>query len=389
MIPRINHENAVRKLITQFPVVALTGPRQVGKTTLARVIADQSGERVSFFDLENPVDVSRLTDPMLTLGRCRGLVVLDEIQQIPDLFRCLRVLADRPDRPASFLILGSASPDLINRSSESLAGRIAYYNLPPFSIDEVGRKNMDQLWLRGGFPLSFLSESDETSAEWRRQFVNTFLTRDMPQLGIRIPALTMHRFWSMLAHYHGQIWNSSEFSRSFGVADTTIRRYLDIMQSTFMVVQLMPWFENLKKRQVKSPKVFFADTGILHSLLNITRWEDLEGHPKVGASWEGFAMNVVKMSLAARDEECFFWSTHAGAELDLLMVRGRHRFGFEFKRTVAPSISPSMRIAIQDLKLDKLTVIHAGDRSYDLSDRIQALPLIDVIQLLRPDAINK
>ena len=381
MITRIAHENRLKKLIDQFPVVAMIGARQVGKTTLARMITRQYCETVNLFDLENPIDISRLADPMLTLERCRGLVVLDEIQQMPDLFKILRVLADRPNRPATFLILGSASPELINKSSESLAGRIAYHCLPPFSVDEAGLECIDQLWLRGGFPLSFLSKSDDASAEWRRQFVNTFLTRDIPQFGIQIPAQTLHRFWSMLAHYHGQVWNSSEFGRSFGVADTTIRRYLDIMQSTFMVTQLQPWFENLKKRQVKSPKIYFTDSGILHSLLNITRWNDLEGHPKVGASWEGFAMNVVKTALGARDDECYFWATHTGAELDLLIIRGCQRLGFEFKRTVSPGVTSSMRIALRDLKLDKLTVIHAGNQSYDLSDRIHAVALIQAHQL--------
>jgi uncharacterized protein len=374
MIARDHHQTAIWELVNQFPVVALTGARQVGKTTLARTIAERF-TAFSFFDLENPVDLSRLIDPMLTLNRCTGLVVLDEVQQRPDLFQILRVLADRPGRPASFLILGSASPDLVNRSSESLAGRIAYYNLPPFSVREIGIKKMDQLWLRGGFPLSFLNNSEIGSAEWRRQFLSTFLTRDIPQLGIQVSGVTIRRFWTMLAHYHGQIWNASEFSRSFGVADTTIRRYLDILQSTCMVFQLPPWFENLKKRQVKSPKVYLSDTGILHSLLNVNSREDLECHPKVGASWEGFAINVIRGEMAARDDECFFWATHAGSELDLLISRGRNRFGFEFKRTASPSITPSMRSAMQDLRLDKLFIVHAGDASYDMTETIQALSL--------------
>ncbi len=314
---------------------------------------------------------------MLALRDPRGLIVLDEIQRIPEIFPTLRVLADRPRHPARFLILGSASPALLRQSSESLAGRIVYHELKGFSLEEAGHKRRKQLWLRGGFPRSFLARTNELSFEWRKTFVRTFLERDLPQLGIQIPSDTLGRFWSMVAHYHGQIWNASEFARSFGVADTTVRRYLDVMTSTFVARQLLPFSENLKKRQVKSPKVYIADSGLLHALLNLRDTTDLEGHPKVGASWEGFAMDIVLRQLEARPDECYFWRTHAGAELDLLVVRGRRRIGFEFKRTVAPKITRSMREAMKDLRLDHLDVIHAGDATFPLADKMRAVALTD------------
>lgn len=368
----------------RFPVVAILGARQVGKTTLAKDLVYGDTVPVHFFDLENPADSARLQDPMLGLKDLQGRVVLDEIQHRLDIFPVLRVLADREDMPARFLILGSASPDLLRQSSESLAGRVALYELPGFAMDEVGADQVDRLWLRGGFPRSFLSESDAASSEWRQSFVRTYLERDLPQLGVTVPALTLRRFWTMLAHIHGQIWNASEFGRSFGVSDTTVRRYLDILTSTFVVRQLLPWHENVGKRQVKSPKIYLSDAGLLHTLLNLPTLDDLEGHPKVGASWEGFALNEVIARLGANREECFFWATHAGAELDLLIVRGNARLGFEFKRTLSPKLTPSMRTALEDLGLDRIHVVYPGEESWPISERIGALPIRAIWTELAP-----
>lgn len=365
---------SVRSLLDRFPVVGVIGARQVGKTTLARALVHEAPDPARLFDLEDPRDQARLQDPMLALKDLQGYVVLDEIQLRPDLFPVLRVLADRPPAAAKFLILGSASPDLLRQSSESLAGRVALHELRGFDLDEVGVEQIDRLWFRGGFPRSFLAKSERASFDWRQSFVRTFLERDLPQLGINISATTLRRFWTMLAHVHGQIWNASEFGRSFGVSDTTVRRYLDILTSTFVVRQLLPWHENLGKRQVKSPKIFLSDTGLLHTLLNLVTLEDLEAHPKVGASWEGFAINEVLARLGAASEECFFWATHAGAELDLLVVRGSVRLGFEFKRTLAPRMTPSMRNALKDLSLDRLFVVYPGDERWMMGERTEALP---------------
>lgn len=382
MIARTRELQTLRRMLKRSPAVAIVGARQVGKTTLARTFAEEREGACTIFDLEDPQDLARLTDPMLALKDLRGLVVIDEIQRKPDLFPILRVLLDRSRRSARFLILGSASPDLLQQSSESLAGRIAYHELRGFALDEVGVEHGKILWLRGGFPRSFLARSHTESREWRLGFVRTFLERDLPQLGITVQPTTMRRFWTMLAHYHGQTWNASEFARSFGVSDATVRRYLDWLTSALVVRQLPPWHENIGKRQVKSPKVYVADSGILHALLNLTTVRDLEGHPKVGASWEGFAISEVIRRLRARDEECFFWATYAGAELDLLVVRGRQRLGFEIKRTSAPRLTPSMRSALADLNLKRLDVIHAGDKTFPLAESVRAVAfdrlLIDV-----------
>ncbi len=375
MIERNRELDTVLRLLRRCPVVAITGARQVGKTTLARQIAQRWKTPAAFFDLEDPQDLARLADPMLVLGDLRGLVIVDEIHRRPELFPALRVLADRPRTPARFLVLGSASPDLLRQGSESLAGRIMYHELGGFSLDEVGIEHHPRLWLRGGFPRSYLAASDSGSFQWRRGFVRTFLERDLPQLGISISAVALRRFWTMLAHYHGQIWNSSEFGRSFGVADTTVRSYLDRLTGALVVRQLTPWIENVGKRQVKSPKVYIADSGLMHALLDVRTRRDLERHPKVGASWEGFAIGQVARHLQAADEECFFWATHGGAELDLLIVRGRTRWGFEIKRTTTPSITPSMRSALDTLRLKRLYVIHAGQHTFDLARNIRAVPL--------------
>ncbi len=383
-IDRPWHLSRLSTLLRASPVVAILGPRQVGKTTLARAVARKQSGRTVVFDLENETDLSRLSDPMLALEPLRGLVILDEIHRRPDIFPTLRVLSDRPKKPARFLVLGSASPDLLRQSSETLAGRIAYHDLTGFSLEEVGPPKLNRLWLRGGFPRSFLAGSDDLSRDWRRDFARTFLERDLSQLGVAIPSATLGRFWRMLAHWHGQVWNASEFARAFGVSDMTVRRYLDILAGTFVARLLPPWHANLGKRQVKSPKVYISDSGILHSLLGIASREDLDRHPKVGASFEGFGINAIVERLRARPEECFFWATHAGAELDLLIVRGRRRLGFEFKRTVAPAVTPSMRVALEDLKLARLDVIHAGDKTYPLAPRIRAVGLSRIIEDLEP-----
>jgi len=373
VVDRPTEIDRLKSLLRGFPVVGILGARQVGKTTLAHMVEKSLGGGAAYFDLENPVDIARLGDPMLALSSLKGLVVIDEIQRRPDLFSVLRVLADRPRLTARFLVLGSASPHLVRHSSETLAGRIAYHILAGFALDEIGVAKTERLWVRGGFPQSYLPRSSAESLLWRRIFVQTFLERDIPLLGINIRAETLRRFWSMLAHYHGQIWNSSEFARSFGVADTTIRGYLDILSGTFMVRQLLPWHENISKRQVKAPKIYIADSGILHTLLNLPSLYDIEGHPKAGASWEGFVLDQALRQLHARPEESYFWATHAGAELDLLVVRGKRRIGIEVKRTVSPAVTPSMRIALSDLKLSHLYVVHAGKETFPMQKRITAV----------------
>lgn len=384
MIKREREIETLRKLLKRHPVVGIVGARQVGKTTLARTMIETIGKATEYFDLENPEDFARLADPMLALKDLRGLVVIDEVQRLPELFPVLRVLVDRPGLPSRFLILGSASPGLLRQGSETLAGRIFYHQLNGFSLDEIGSENQERLWLRGGFPRSYLTRTHAESAEWRQAFVRTFLERDIPQLGINIRSTTLNRFWRMLANYHGQTWNASEFGRSFGVADTTVRTYLDLMTSALVVQQLPPWHENISKRQVKAPKVYIADSGLLHSLLNIRVFRDLEGHPKIGASWEGFVIQQIIRQLGARDDECFFWRTHAGAELDLLVSRGRQRFGFEVKRTSSPQITPSMRSALADLRLRRLDVIHAGEETFPLDKKVRAVALVRLLVDLKP-----
>ncbi len=384
MIERKSHVQSILQLLKRHPVVGIIGARQVGKTTLAHMIAEHTKSQVVFFDLENPEDLARLQEPMLALKALRGLVVIDEVQRFPDLFPVLRVLADRPRKPARFLVLGSASPELLRQGSETLAGRIVYHELSGFGIEEIGVAHHPKLWLRGGMPRAYLARSLKGSHEWRRSFIQTFLERDLPQLGVNISSTTMRRFWSMLAHYHGQTWNASEFARSFGVAHTTVRGYLDRLASALVVRQLQPWFENISKRQVRAPKVYVADSGLLHTLLNLRTQSDLEGHPKVGASWEGFVMEQIRWRLGAEREECFFWATHAGAELDLLVMRGRTRLGFEIKRTTAPKITPSMRHAMTDLKLSRLDVVHAGEQSFPLAEKIRAISFSRLLSDLEP-----
>jgi len=384
MIERNLELKTLRRLLSRHRVVGITGARQVGKTTLARMLASGWDKPVTFFDLEDSSDQARLQDPMLALKDVKGLVVIDEIQRVPDLFPALRVLADKPRTSTRFLVLGSASPELLRQGSESLAGRIIYHQLSGLSLDEVGTDNLSTLWLRGGFPRSYLARSHSGSMEWRTAFIRTFLERDIPQLGFRISAMTLRRFWNMLAHYHGQIWNASEFGRSFGVADTTVRNYLDLLSSALVVRLLQPWHENISKRQVKAPKVYIQDSGLLHTLLNLVAFSDLEGHPKVGASWEGFAIEEIIRRLGARPEECFFWATHGGAEIDLLVIRGGQRLGFEIKRTSSPRITPSLRSALSDLKLKRLDVVHAGEETFPMTERIRAVSLSRILKDLKP-----
>jgi predicted AAA+ superfamily ATPase len=383
-IERKRHLTRVEQLLQQFPVVALLGARQVGKTTLALEFIRKHKNRSTFLDLEDPADLALLDEPMLALGKLRGLIVLDEIQNRPNLFPILRVLADRPRVPARFLVLGSASPHLLKQGSETLAGRIAFHELGGFDVHEVGVDRLDHLWFRGGFPRSTLARSHRESHEWRRSFIRTFLERDMPALGVALATPMMERFWAMLAHYHGQIWNASDMARSFGLSHTTVRKYVDLLAGAFMVDLFRPWAENIGKRIVRSPKVYVADTGLLHTLLGIEAPRELERHPKLGASWEGFVLRQVIRILHARADECYFWATHAGAELDLLVVRGNRRLGFECKRTSAPRVTASMRAALETLRLDRLDVVHAGPRTFALAPRIRAIAVHDILAEIRP-----
>ena len=371
-VERRYHLRRLSLLLRESPVVALLGARQVGKSTLARQFVATRRGPTAWFDLENPVDLARLADPGLELRPLRGLVVLDEIQRLPDVFPLLRTLADRPRTPARFLVLGSASPDLLRQTSESLAGRVAFHELDGFGLREVD--DIERLWLRGAFPRSYLARSVAASRRWRDDFIRTFLERDLPGLGGAVPSATLRRFWTMLAHWHGQLWNGAEFGRAFGVAHTTVRRYLDLLSSVFVVQQLAPWHENVGKRQVRSPKVYVGDSGILHALLGLNTREAVVSHPKVGASWEGFVVRQVTHLLAARPEQCFHWSTYSGAELDLLVVAGDRRYGFEIKRAESPRLTPSMRSALETLDLERLDVVHAGERSYRLAPGVRALP---------------
>ena len=384
MINRDKEIAILIELTRRHRVVGIVGSRQVGKTTLARMLSQAWPDNVHFFDAEDPEDIARISDPMLALKNLHGLVIIDEIQRIPNLFSTLRVLADRDPLPARFLVLGSASPELLRQTSESLAGRIFYHEVGGFALSEVGVEHHEELWFRGGLPRSYLAATAQESHEWRQGYVRTFLEKDLPQLGFHISAETLRRFWTMLAHYHGQIWNASEFARSFGVADTTVRGYLDRLTSALVVNQLLPWHENLSKRQVKAPKIYIRDSGILHALLNLRNPDDVAGHPKLGASWEGFVLDQLVRHLGADRVECFFWATHSGAELDLLVVRGNQRWGFEIKHTSAPKLTPSMRHAVSDLKLDRLTVIHAGEHEFPLADRIDAAPFRQMLQCITP-----
>jgi uncharacterized protein len=353
MIDRETDLRLVRAALKRSRVVALLGPRQCGKTTLARQLVP--AESLNYFDLEDPASLARLSEPDTALRPLEGLVVIDEIQHRPDLLPLLRVLADRKPLRARFLILGSASPELLRQSSETLAGRMETVALEGFRLADLGEKAQGRHWLRGGFPLAYTARSERDSLVWRRQFLQTFLERDIPQLGVQVPAHALWRFWNMLAHYHAQIWNGAELARALAVSESTVRRYLDLLSGVFMLRQLPPWFANLAKRQVKSPKIFVRDSGLLHALLGIASRRDLELHPKVGASWEGYA--VAEVLKALQPDEAYFWATHQGAEIDLVLFKHGRRVGIECKRLDAPTMTPSMRIALEELKLDRLFVV--------------------------------
>ncbi len=374
MIDRAQDRRLVRSALRRSRVVALLGPRQCGKTTLAREFVSARSD--NYFDLEEPSSLARLAEPELALRTLKGLVVIDEIQRRPELFPLLRVLADRRPLPARFLVLGSAAPALLRQSSETLAGRLEVVVLEGLRLADLGAKAQGRHWLRGGLPLACTARSDADSFNWRRQFLQTFLERDLPQLGVQIPAAALGRFWSMVAHYHGQTWNSAELGRALAVDESTIRRHLDLLTGVFMVRQLAPWFENLGKRQVKAPKVYVRDSGLLHALLGVPALRDLEGHPKVGASWEGYAVEEVLKAL--RPDEAYYWATHNGAELDLLLFQAGRRIGVEFKRSSSPTLTPSMRIALADLRLDRLMVVYPGERRFPLADRVEAVPLAEI-----------
>lgn len=373
-VARNNLRDRIDGLFRSNPIVLLLGPRQCGKTTLAREMAGQW--QAHYFDLEHPRDYDRLAQPMTALEPLRGWVVLDEAQLRPELFPVLRVLADRVPLPARFLLLGSASPDLVHGVSESLAGRVAHVPMAGFDLNEVGADAMRTLWWRGGFPRSFLAETDVQSRQWRDDFIQSFLERDLRRFGVQVAPTALRRFWHMVAHCHGQIWNASEIGRSLGEAHTTVKRHLDILAGALVMRQLPPWFENLGKRQVKSPKVYLRDGGLLHSLLGIPSFSALEAHPKLGASWEGFAMEEV-LRLTG-DREAYFWCTQSGAELDLLVFRQGKRLGFEFKYSDAPPVTKSLQIARQDLKLTRAFIVIPGSQSYPLNDWAEVLSLRDL-----------
>lgn len=376
-LPRVDYQKRIARALATNPVVAVVGPRQCGKTTMARTfVARGSG---NYFDLEDPVAWNLLQQPMTTLSSLKGLVVIDEVQRQPGIFPVLRVLADREECDTQFLILGSASPELHRQASESLAGRVEVIEMNGFDLGEVGVAAVDALWLRGGFPRSFLAKDDEVSDRWRREFVKTFLERDLAQLGFAIAPALMQRFWTMISHYHGQIWNATEVAGSLGVAPNSARAYLDALSQTFMVRQLQPWHADIGKRQVKSPKLYFRDSGIFHRLQGITSWADLQTHPKLGASWEGFALEQVLRAM--EPDEAYFWAVHSGSELDLLMIRNGRRTGVEFKRGDAPRMTRSMAIALADLELDELIVIYPGSRAYELAEGVRVLPLSSLVMI--------
>jgi predicted AAA+ superfamily ATPase len=371
MIRRPAALRQMRSALRRSRVVVLTGPRQCGKTTLARELLP--ADSLNYFDLEDPASLARLDEPMTALTGLKGLVVIDEVQRRPDLFPILRVLVDRKKKAARFLILGSASGDLLRQTSESLAGRMERVTLSGFSLAEVGGRAGERLWLRGGFPLSFLARSDSDSSRWRQQLIQSLLERDFPQWSVRVPALALRRFWTIVAHYHGQIWNAAESARALGVSEATARRHLDLLADALMIRQLQPFHANLRKRQVKAPKVYVRDSGLLHRLLGIGSAKALLSHPKAGASWEGF---VVEQVLNAEPhDEAFFWATHQGAEIDLILRRGSRLLGVECKRADAPRVTPSIRIAQDDLGLDRVCVVYPGAKRYRLASRVEAVPL--------------
>jgi predicted AAA+ superfamily ATPase len=380
IVDRPRYLQQIHMQFDAHPVVTILGSRQCGKTTLARIYAERFvSEAVTRFDLEDPTHKARLENPMLALETLQGLVIIDEVQRSPGLFEVLRVLVDRENNPTRFLILGSASRDLIRQSSETLAGRIGHIELTPFSLDEVGKASLLKLWFRGGYPPSFLAKSEKIGATWRKAYISTFLERDIPNFGFSIPPVALRRFWMMLAHYHGQTMNYSELGRSFGASDNTIRRYLDLLSSTFMVRQLPPWHENIKKRQVKAPKIYIRDSGIFHTLLGVDNHDALQFHPKIGPSWEGFAIEMIIQKYGGDQGRCYFWSAHGRAELDLMILSGSRRIGFEIKHTDSPGITRSLQTAKNDLNIDEIRLVYPGKERFPLDRGIEAVGLETLI----------
>ncbi len=375
MIKRGHYKEFVDKALGRSRAVALLGPRQCGKTTLAREFVDINSP--NYFDLEDDPSIIALADPKTALASLKGLIVIDEVQRRPEIFPILRVLLDRTPLPAKFLILGSASPDLLRQSSESLAGRLELIEMDGFNLSEVGEKKAPALWTRGGFPLSFLAKNDVDSFAWRNSFIKTFLERDLRAQGIDVPTVALHRFWTMLAHSHGQIWNAAPFATSLGLSQPTVRKYLDILTGLFMVRQIQPWYANIKKRQVKAPKIYIRDTGILNSLLGIKTEADVPRHPSCGASWEGFV--IEEIIHAVEPDDVYYWATHQGAEIDLILFKGGKMYGVEIKRQDAPTMTPSMRIALDDLKLERIAVIYPGTKRYELHKKVSVVPFQQII----------
>ena len=374
MIERTRHVQDILDSFKDFPVVGVIGPRQVGKTTLAHQLARDYSEPARHFDLERGADLDRLeADPEFVLAEQRGLIVLDEVQRLPGIYTTLRVLADRRQEPNKFLVLGSASPTLLQQTSESLAGRIRYHNLSGLGLYEIQPEHQDRLWLRGGFPRSFLARSDQQAFVWLEELIHTFLTRDMPAMGLTFSPTLLRRFWTMLAHLQGQVWNASEIGRSLELSDVSVRRYLDMMSDALVIRLVQPWYANIKKRQVKSPRIYFRDVGLLHALLAYIQYGKLAFHPKAGASWEGFVMEQVIGLFRLRDHQVFFWRTHTGAEIDMVVQRGTELIGIEIKRTSSPSVTKSIRSALADLELAAVFVIHAGKDSYSLTEKVRAV----------------
>jgi predicted AAA+ superfamily ATPase len=380
MIIRSLYLKAIKTALAEQPICALLGPRQCGKTTVARQLAEQY-TNCHYFDLETSVGRRRLSRPEFSLSSLSGLVIIDEIQRQPELFTVLRPLVDKPRSKTKYLILDSASPDIVRGASESLAGRVRFVNMSGFNLQEIKITEWKKLWLQGGFLRSFLARTTDSSYSWRQDFIQTFLERDIPQLGINIPAETLRRFWMMIAHYHGQIWNGAELARSLGTSEHTVRRYLDLLTGAFVIRQLQPWFENLSKRQYKSPKVYVRDSGLLHALLSVETDNDLAGHPKFGASWEGFALEQVISIIGS--QQTFFWGTHAGAELDLLFFRHGKRYGVEFKASDAPDLTKSIHTALADLGLEHVWIIYPGAENYRLHKRVEVISLKTALSRLQ------
>lgn len=374
MLQRLDYLKRITTALKRNPVVGLLGPRQCGKTTLAREFLP--ADSTNYFDLEDPISLARLENPMLALKSLEGLVIIDEIQLKPEVFSILRVLSDRSNSNTKFLVLGSASPQLVSAASESLAGRIETIEVTPLNTIETGQENEPLLWLRGGFPRSYLASDDEASKTWRQNFIHQFLERDIPRLGIKVSPTNLRRFWMMLAHYHGQIWNGAEIGGSLGLTAQTMRSYLDILSETFMIRQLAPWHENLAKRQVKSPRIYFRDSGIFHTLMGIHDYQNLTLNPKLGASWEGFALEEILRLF--QPDDTYFWKIHSGPELDLLCFKDSKRIGFEIKYADAPKLTHSMQKSFELLKLDHLYVVHPGKHSYLLAPNIEVITLSEL-----------